>query len=301
MISRGAPRAGLAGLALCVLGIGFGFARLEAKPGDIVRVAAVADWDARPRGTLKLDLTAERLVAAEYAGVARAEADKGVQFVVIPEGAIEVDAAWRAQAVQPLADAARERHLTIVIGVLSANPWRNTAMAFLPDGSARIYDKRHLLMPFESDFKPGASPGLLGGGNAVAICKDLDFPRTLRADTLQAGAHNGIYLMAVPANDFVTDDWIHARIAIMRGVENGFAVVRSAFHGIETISDGYGRILASARTNRHGLVMVQADVAVGPGPTLYTRIGDLFAWGCMLLTVALFGTLCGRRFSDVRH
>jgi apolipoprotein N-acyltransferase len=125
----------------------------------------------------------------------------------------------------------------------------------------------------------------------VTICKDLDFPRTLRADTLNAGNNGGIHLMAVPANDFVADDWIHARIAIMRGVENGFAVVRSAFHGLETVSDGYGRVVARERTYLPGLVVIQADVATGPGPTLYTRIGDLFAWGCMFLTIVLSCTL----------
>jgi apolipoprotein N-acyltransferase len=177
---------------------------------------------------------------------------------------------------------------------VSVNPMRNTAMAFLQDGSTRVYDKRHLLLPFEADFKPGPGPGLLGGGQAVAICKDLDFPRTLRADTLNAGANDGIYIMAVPANDFVADDWIHARIAIMRGVENGFAVVRSAFHGLETVSDGYGRVVARARTYLPGLVMIQADVPSGPGLTLYTRIGDLFAWGCTLLALVLLWCLLRR-------
>ena len=76
---------------------------------------------------------------------------------------------------------------TIVAGVLWVKPWRNTAIAFQPDGGRRVYDKRHLLSPFEDKFTPGRSPGLLGRSRAVAICKDLDFPRTLRADTV-AGA-----------------------------------------------------------------------------------------------------------------
>jgi apolipoprotein N-acyltransferase len=294
MMARGAFMAGSAGLATCAIAIGFGFVRLDARQGEVVRVAAMADWDARKRATATMDLASERAMADEYAGAAQAAADKGVQFIVIPEGAMEVDPEWRTQAVQPLSDVARLHRLTIVIGVVSVNPMRNTAMAFLRDGSTRVYDKRHLLLPFEADFKPGPGPGLLGEGQAVTICKDLDFPRTLRADTLNAGANDGIYLMAVPANDFVADDWIHARIAIMRGVENGFAVVRSAFHGLETVSDGYGRVVARARTYLPGLAMIQADVPPGPGPTLYTRIGDLFAWGCMLLALVLLWRLLRR-------
>jgi apolipoprotein N-acyltransferase len=117
----------------------------------------------------------------------------------------------------------------------------------------------------------------------VAICKDMDFERTLRSDALSGP----IRIMAVAANDFVKDDWIHARMAILRGVENGFAIVRSAFKGIETVSDAQGRVLASARTYRPGLTAIRAAVPLGPGPTLYTRIGDVFAWACLALTAVL--------------
>ena len=160
-------------------------------------------------------------------------------------------------------------------------------------GRCGLSDKRHLLLPGEGKFTPGTGSGLLGGGNAVAICKDLDFPRTLRADA--RSALGGIRLMAVPANDFVRDDWIHARMAVMRGVENGFAVVRSAFNGLETVSDAQGRILASANTSRVGMVTIQAKVAPGPGPTLYTRIGDVFAWLCLALTVGFAAAMIRKR------
>jgi len=42
------------------------------------------------------------------------------------------------------------------------------------------------------------------------------------------------------------DAWMHARQAILRGVENGFAVVRVASHGLATVSDDRGRVLAVA-------------------------------------------------------
>ena len=95
--------------------------------------------------------------------------------------------------------------------------------------------------------------------------------------------------MAVPANDFIADAWIHARMAIMRGVENGFAIVRSATQGLETISDAQGRVIARADTNAPGLTQIMADVPPGPGPTLYTRIGDVFCWLMLLASVALLG------------
>jgi apolipoprotein N-acyltransferase len=131
----------------------------------------------------------------------------------------------------------------------------------------------------------------LGNGRSVAICKDLDFPRTLRSDA----KFGSIRLMAVPANDFVKDGWIHARMAIVRGVENGFAVVRSAFNGLQTVSDAQGRVLARASTVQPGMVRLSAEVPLGPGPTLYTRIGDVFAWLCVALALGFTALLLRKR------
>ena len=68
-------------------------------------------------------------------------------------------------------------------------------------------------MPFEAKFPRGTAPGLLGEGKAMAICKDMDFPDTIRND-----AHVGLRLMAVPAWDSGVDAWIHARMAVLRAV-----------------------------------------------------------------------------------
>jgi apolipoprotein N-acyltransferase len=156
------------------------------------------------------------------------------------------------------------------------------AVAFVSGEQALVYDKRHRLFPDEAKYRPGTRAGLIGNGMALAICKDLDFPRTIRSD-----AQAGIRLMMVPANDFYLDDWLHARPAVMRGVENGFAVVRTAIHGLATVSDDRGRVLALARAEKPGFVIAQADVPLGSGPTMYTRYGDWFAWLCVALAIAL--------------
>jgi apolipoprotein N-acyltransferase len=122
-------------------------------------------------------------------------------------------------------------------------------------------------------YKPGIKSGVIGKGVGMAICKDLDFPRTIRSD-----AQAGLRLMIVPAGDFTKDGWMHARQAIMRGVENGFSVLRSAFNGLETVSDARGRVLASTPVDRSGFTSLQMDVPLGPGTTPYTRYGDIFCW-----------------------
>jgi apolipoprotein N-acyltransferase len=94
-------------------------------------------------------------------------------------------------------------------------------------------------------------------------------------------------LFAVPAWDFDQDRWWHARLAIMRGVENGFAVARSAKDGLLTLSDAYGRVIARKDSTPSGMVMLMGDLPRGPGETLYARIGDAFAWLCLGLAAIL--------------
>jgi len=204
----------------------------------------------------------------------------GIDIVAVPEGAIAMRQEWNVRALAPLAAAAKDTGATIVVGSSVPKPVLNRVF-FFPDGKVISYDKRHPLRPMETEIA-GTAPGLLGDGRAMAICKDMDFPSSVRADV-----QSGIKMMVVPASDFSRDDWIHARIAILRGVENGFAVLRSAFNGLETVSDAQGRVLASANTSRWGMIALIADVPLGPGPTLYTRIGDIFAWICIMLSLLM--------------
>jgi apolipoprotein N-acyltransferase len=147
------------------------------------------------------------------------------------------------------------------------------AVVLIPGRSPFVYDKRHRLLPGEAVYKPGTRSGYFGNGLATAICKDLDFPRTSRSDA-QAGTRR----LIVGADDFGLDGWMHARQAIMRGVENGAAVVRTASRGMATISDEKGRVLASAPVKKPGFVSIVADVPLGRSNTIYKQVGDLFAW-----------------------
>jgi apolipoprotein N-acyltransferase len=125
---------------------------------------------------------------------------------------------------------------------------------------------------FERGYDRGTTPGVFsvsGATAGVAICKDMDFPRWLRRYSA-AGAR----VVFVPAWDFVADGPLHARMAVFRGVEGGFAVVRSAQEGLVTISDHLGRILAERVSSESGDVLLVGDVPLGPGQTLYSLAGD---------------------------
>ncbi len=131
----------------------------------------------------------------------------------------------------------------------------------------------------------------------MVICKDMDFQATLRTDAEAAVARGGLAVMLVPAWDFDADRWLHARMAIMRGVEGGYAIVRAAANGLVTVSDAHGRVLASDTSGSSGYVSVIANVPARGEPTMYRRAGDSFAWAAGIAGVLLLLWSARRRVS----
>jgi apolipoprotein N-acyltransferase len=138
-----------------------------------------------------------------------------------------------------------------------------------------------MLPPFESQFTVGTSRTILhqpSGLWGLTICKDMDFPLLSRQYGLE-----GTGILLVPAWDFDSDGWLHGRMAILRGVEDGFSIARAPRHGILSISDDRGRVLAERSTNSQPFVTLLAQMPVQHDSTLYSRWGNWFAWLCVLL------------------
>lgn len=70
----------------------------------------------------------------------------------------------------------------------------------------------------------------------------------------------GVGVMLVPAWDFTLDRLWRGHMAVMRGVESGFSVVRAAKQGYLTVSDSRGRILAEATSDSAPFATLVADV-----------------------------------------
>jgi len=101
-------------------------------------------------------------------------------------------------------------------------------------------------------------------------------------------AREGAGLVLVPAWDFQLDDWLHSRMAILRAVEGGFAIARSARNGLLTLNDNHGRIVAEASSAFGHFISVSGTLSIAPETTLYARLGDWFAW---LNVIAFLGLM----------
>ena len=274
--------------AACVFMLAFGAWRLSQPDGASTRVALIAADE--PSFPHPVDDAASQRMLSDVALAIAHVAGQHPRIIVLPETIVALEPATYPAFLARFQALAQASGATIVVGadVREHDAERNTALVFDP-GSAAVarYAKQHLLPPFEVRYQPGSAlltRQVSGTASGVAICKDMDFPALSRAY-----AQAGIHLMTVPAWDFVRDGRLHARMAVMRGIEGGFAVARSARGGRMTLSDAYGRIIAE-RTSSARAVPLVADVATGPVATRYTQWGDWFAWlalalaaGCMLL------------------
>lgn len=294
------------GLVLAAVAMGYGFVRLQTPvPQPEVRVGLAAT-DQGIDAAFETDNPAVALLVAHaYARRVAHLAAEGAQIVVLPEKLVGVTPAGAAAIEQVFSDAARAAHITVIAGFnrFSFRPPRNVAMVFAPDGRAVLeYEKRHMLPGPETGYQIGAAPGVFSAPPApaegragatqwgVAICKDMDFPAWSRAY-----AERGVRILAVPAWDFVRDARLHARMALVRGVEDGFTVARAAQQGNLTFSDAYGRILGETSSSRSPEAYLLGNLPPGPGATAYTRFGDWFGWLSAMVLAGLLAACAVRR------
>ena len=287
---------GVVVLVLAILGgvLIFGAMRLAvSSPGPTVTVGLL---DTDEVQIAEPGASTEELVRG-YADQAERLAGRGARIVVMPEKTMvlldrqtkDVDA-----AMQPVAD---RTGAVLVLGVLRvAGPQKfNEARIYAPRQPIAAYHKHHMLPPFESDETPGNSLTLLSGAAApvgVAICKDMDFIRPA-LDYGRAGAA----LVLDPAWDFNVDRSWHGHIAIMRGVENGYAVAHTAKDGFLTVTDSRGRILGEARSDRATFASLLVDIPLRHEVTIFDRSGAWFAWlaGFLLLVAVVQLAIVWRR------
>ena len=233
------------------------------------------------------DLQKEIQTAEYYAHQITQLSRQGAQVVVLPERAMNVSKETVSAVMRILMDVARQNHVTVVTGYTNFKqvPERNSALVIDADGNLITdYNKVHLVTGFEYQFTPGKEIGLFklsGMQMGTAICKDLDFPNYIR----KYGTANA-NILYIPALDFVMDDWLHSRMAVLRDVENGFSEVRTARQGRLTISDCYGRVTYEANSSNGRGVTLLGNVLLQKRNTIYTRFGDWF--GIVNLIAATF-------------
>ena len=171
------------------------------------------------------------------------------------------------------------------------------------------YDKRHLVpfgeyIPFKSllffleklvvgigDFKPGQGPMTLQLPEStdqphpsfgVPICFEVIFP-----DLVRRMAKEGANFLVTLTNDAWFGDssapYQHFGMVVFRAVENHRAFARAANTGISGIIGPDGTILTQTPIFSQQAVTGSIPLRTS-SLTIYTQYGDVFSWGCVILT-----------------
>ncbi|WP_371364522.1 Apolipoprotein N-acyltransferase [Sporomusa rhizae] len=218
----------------------------------------------------------------------------GAEVILLPEKIVALNLNDQVNLLERLAEAARKNQVTVIAGVSvqADDKLYNSAYFFSPHGETVLrYDKQHLLPFSEGRFTSGETLGIGDRGDqgawGIAICKDMDFEEPSRGYS-QAGVN----LLFVPALDFKTDSLLHARVAIMRGVEENYAVARAAQWGLLSLSDNRGNIItmeSSAAEKEDALLL--GEIRMGEGKSLYSKLGNWFGYlavGVFILLIIFF-------------
>jgi apolipoprotein N-acyltransferase len=240
----------------------------------------------------------------QYQDQVTALAASGASLVLLPEK-IGVLPPEQAEALQTrLAEMARENRMWLVagLGVDTGTERRNEAWWFAPDGTLTTKYLKHFMAPPEREFVSGNDfpvNHIDGANYGVAICKDMHFASLGRAFGSREAA-----VMLVPAWDFDDDAWLAAHMTKLRGVENGYTVVRASRNGLLSVSDAHGRMLAQVRSAPMPGASLLATVTVGERvPTIYTRVGDALGWLCIvgMLVLIPLSVIRSRKAAMIRR
>ena len=281
----------IAFLLICI-SIIFGIIRLNSKSSSRAGLTAglvVLDEKLHSE-TDHPDTSKEMNTANLYAAEINRLAQQGVQVVVLPEKIVNTVPATETTIKNIFLNAATGSHIAIVAGYTlftNDNTKQNRALVISAKGELLSdYQKVNL---FEGETRNGFIPGgdisvfdLNNIASGVAICKDMDYSGFIRKYD-----KNNILVMYVPAWDFIKDGWLHSRMAILRGAENGYAIVRTARQGELTISDHRGKVLYEASSTNNKEVALTGKFPFVITKTIYIQFGDWFGY-LVAITAIIF-------------
>jgi apolipoprotein N-acyltransferase len=93
--------------------------------------------------------------------------------------------------------------------------------------------------------------------------------------------------LLAPASDWRAIKDLHQQQAVFRALENGVSLLRPARWGVSVATDAMGRVAARLDHFATEDRMLLAHVPMRGTRTLYARFGDLFAWACVAVLLAL--------------
>ncbi len=238
----------------------------------------------RPAASIALAQTRIRTSMDEHFSLVEAAADAGAQLIVWPEANPAITDAEEPLWIDRARTTAQTRGVFIGMGMSvfrpsSGQPALNKFVLVDPTGAIVINFLKATRTPGAGHVAGDGRLPVIDtsiGRLTSAICFDLDFPHLIG----QAGAAETDLLLA-PSNDWTEARATHARMARLRAIEQGVALVRPTKDGVSIVADALGRVRGSLMLDDNETGAMVTEVPVRRRATVYATIGDGFAWLCV--------------------
>jgi apolipoprotein N-acyltransferase len=219
----------------------------------------------------------------------------GASIVMLHEGAISIAAEDEPALIGAGQELARQAGVYLLLGLQVEDedrslPYENKTVFIAPDGELLSEYLKQGLVPGEiATFVRGEGPAPVletpHGNIAVLICSDAFFPDIVRRQVGRSGAD----ILLVPAWDFQGVEYFWPYGTAFWAIENGFAMFRVARESLTIAVDYQGRPLVLSNYFLTDQSIIYADLPTEGRETVYTLLGDWFAWlsiaGLVLLVV----------------
>lgn len=271
-------------------------AGLASKPSDLAAIIAAKDGCGAD-GCGKARADARDQVNRLFLRTEAAASAGQLYVVTWSEAAAPLFAEDVPAFIERAKDLARRHRLYFAPAVFVVEPghlpWRNEVYLFDPQGRRIAAHLKSKPVPGEisvdgpDQLAVARTPiGLVG----LAICYDMDFQALAR----QA---SGARLMLVPGSDWSAIDPLHPNMVALRAVENGYAVLRPSRESASVAFDGFGREIGRTAWRGADEPIVTATLQSKAPVTLYSKIGDVFAYAAAII----FAVLCLTAGLSKRH
>jgi apolipoprotein N-acyltransferase len=230
----------------------------------------------------------------------RREARAGAKLVAWPEQNLLISSGDEPAFLERAQRLAADEHVYLAMGMGTIHfgephPFENKLVLIDPSGAILLSHVKTRPVPgWEAGImRPGEGPlpivATPEGRVAAAICYEADFPEFMR----RAGREQAAIGIVV-VNDWRAVKESHLQMHAFRAIENGMAIVRPAASGLSAAFDPWGRVLGVADFFAPGDRTMVAQVPAQSVRTLYSRIGDSFAWSCVA-ALAILVLVAARR------
>jgi len=262
-------------------------AQIQRSSTSSLRVAAVQECSSGETAGLA-DHGEPGAEEGDREALTRRAVARGARLVVWSEDCLGATFAPEARGDETM-DLARELKAHLVVGYSAPGPIKswNCAALVAPDGRVKgVHRKTHLFLGERQIREPGTAARAFDtalGRMGLEICFDNCY-----TDVTRRLVRDGARLIAVPNYDPPTPHGIlhrlHAAMLPFRAVENRVPIVRADANGCSQIVDATGRVVGQSPLYAPDALV--GDVALGDGAeTLFTRVGDAFAYLSLLVVV----------------